>query len=392
MEKLSEKLYSWASLLDDETLKQAQMSSRSPVIWPHLALMPDAHLGIGATVGSVVPTRGAIIPSTVGVDWGCGMHAARLSLKADELPDLTPYLRQLERSIPTGPGGSRSKPHPLAVEFMDACPIQLSDKLRETALYQCGSLGSGNHFLEIVQDENRDVWLFLHSGSRGVGNQLATGHIQRARQMQKDGRVKAEHPDLAWFTEGTPEFDAFIKEMLWGQDYALMNRRVMMTVALDQFRRFLAAAQGREYDPDGNPDVLELISCHHNYAHQEEHFGELLWITRKGAISARAGELGLIPGSMGARSYVVRGKGNPLALHSSPHGAGRLLSRGAAKRAISVATLAEQMGTRVWNKDKADKLTDEAPDAYKPIDQVMADAADLVEVVHTFTQLLNFKG
>lgn len=386
--KITNRLYSWVVDSDDQTIEQAKRASRLPVVEGHVALMPDAHVAIGATIGSVIPTRGAVIPSAVGVDLGCGMAAVRTDLVAGDLPDsLDPLLGPIAKAVPAGVGQGHAAQTKYADVWFAANPYpgSLSQKLSHAAHSQFGSLGSGNHFFEVCLDEADRVWLFLHSGSRGVGNQLAQGHIAIARKG--GGRLdhQLDDPDLAWFVQGTDEFEDYIRDLRWAQAYAFANREAMLEAAKTVFFRFVG--KGRE---------RERVNCHHNYCDVETHVvdGEArdVWVTRKGAISARAGELGLIPGSMGTRSYVVRGLGNPLSWNSCSHGAGRRMSRTQAKKRYTVADLAEQMGDRAWLSSQAHHLIDEIPSAYKDIDAVMAAQSDLVEVVHTLRQVLNYKG
>lgn len=383
-ERLHPKLLSWASELDDGTVRQAAKAARLPIVEGHIALMPDAHVGMGATVGSVIPTKNAIIPSAVGVDIGCGMIAVETDLAATDLPDsLDPLLSNIARAVPSGVGRGRKEPAERARTWMrkHAPATELGGKLGRRALEQLGSLGSGNHFLEVCLDERDQIWVVLHSGSRGVGNQLAQRHISRARKDLADALTSLEDPDLAWFVQGTPAFEVYVTDMLWAQDYALLNREIMMNRTLDQLFRFVGS--GRE---------LDRINCHHNFAQRERHRGEDVWVTRKGAIKADVGDRGVIPGSMGTRSYVVSGRGQRDSWNSCSHGAGRRLSRTAAKKRFSADDLSRAMEGKVWLADQADRLIDEIPAAYKDIDQVMADQADLVEVHHTLRQVLNYKG
>jgi tRNA-splicing ligase RtcB len=380
--KLSDNLYSWASDIDEVTIRQAHKAARLPIVAGHVALMPDAHLGIGATVGSVIPTNGAVIPAAVGVDIGCGMIAVETDLLAADLPDsLDALLHDLEKAVPAGmgPRGEHTASPADAYRFVTKrLPrTELSDNQKRKALKQFGTLGSGNHFVEVCLDERNVVWTVLHSGSRGIGNQLATGHIKLARRLAGTLRYKLEDADLAWLTEGTDEFDHYIADMLWAQDYAAANRDQMMDAALRVL--FVRVGHGRE---------RSRVNCHHNFTQREVHGGMPVWLTRKGAIKAGVGDLGVIPGSMGAATYVVEGLGNPL----SSHGAGRRLSRTAARNRFNGADLAERMVGRTWQARHADALVDEIPDAYKDIDQVMADQADLVTVRHTLHQVLNLKG
>jgi tRNA-splicing ligase RtcB (3'-phosphate/5'-hydroxy nucleic acid ligase) len=382
--EVNSRLLSWASDIDEGTLRQAAKASRLPVVAGHVALMPDAHVGIGATVGSVIPTEGAIIPSAVGVDIGCGMIAAQLDVTAAQLPDdLAPLLGRIARAVPAGVGKGHDDISGPAGRFMrDRRPAtDLSAKQERTALTQFGTLGSGNHFVEVCLDEADRVWVVLHSGSRGIGNQLAQAHIASARRLAKLEKTPLEDPDLAWFTQGTAEFDAYITDLLWAQDYARANRDRMMDRTLREVLTFI-----------GFGTEISRVNAHHNFAQLETHGGRPLWITRKGAIQADTGRLGVIPGSMGTRTYIVAGKGNPASWNSCSHGAGRRYSRTAAKRLFTAADLTAQMGDRTWLADRAESLIDEIPSAYKDIDQVMADQADLVEVRHTLRQILNYKG
>ena len=388
MEKINDRLLVWASEVDDGTIRQAEKTARLPIVRGHVALMPDAHVGIGATVGSVIPTSDAIIPAAVGVDIGCGMIAAELDLTAAQLPDsLGPLMPKIERSVPAGVGRANEVASHRGSQWLkkNEPRTRLSNELQKKALMQFGTLGSGNHFLEVCLDERDHVWLVLHSGSRGVGNILATQHIDRAKKLAKALGQYHEDPALASFLEGTEEFDHYITDMLWAQDYALANREQMMDRALNEFIKFVG--KGRE---------VRRINCHHNFTQRETHIldGEptKLWITRKGAIKADTGDFGVIPGSMGTRSYIVKGSGNPLSWNSCSHGAGRRMSRTAAKQKFTAKDLAREMDGKVWLHDKASSLVDEIPSAYKDIDQVMADQSDLVEVQHVLHQILNYKG
>ncbi len=394
VEKLSDKLLNWASILDDETRRQAERTARLPFIHPHVALMPDAHLGKGATVGSVLPTKGAIIPAAVGVDIGCGMIAVRTPWSADEVRSrgsLAPLRGDIERAVPLSAGKYNKKLTDTAkrrVAELEAKADELGERVLRAVTstapnwaVQLGSLGSGNHFIEVTADERDRVWLFLHSGSRGVGNKIAQRHIAVAQQRARDEDLDLPDRDLAWLEEGTPEFDRYIAELRWAQHFALLNREEMM----DR----VAAALATHMRADDTPE-LERINAHHNFTQRERHFGEDLWISRKGAIQARKGQDGLIPGSMGTASYVVRGLGNPESLESSPHGAGRVFSRTRARKTFTRAQLEESMRGIEWRH--SDAFLDEIPAAYKEIDVVMADSTDLVEVRHTLRQLVNVKG
>ncbi|HEY4625504.1 MAG TPA: RtcB family protein [Blastococcus sp.] len=394
MERLSDRLVNWASILDDETLRQAERTASLPFVHPHVALMPDAHLGKGATVGSVLPTKGAIVPAAVGVDIGCGMIAVRTPWTVDEVRargPLAPLRGDIERAVPLSAGKYNKKLTESArrrVAELERVGGELGDAVLQSVnavapnwQLQLGSLGSGNHFIEVSADERDRVWLFLHSGSRGVGNKLASKHIAIAQQRARREHLDLPDRDLAWLDEGTPQFDRYIADLRWAQHFALLNREEMM----DR----VAGCLARHMRADETPE-LERINAHHNFTQRERHDGVDLWVTRKGAIEAKRGQPGLIPGSMGTASYVVTGRGNPESLNSSPHGAGRAYSRGAARRTFTRAQLEEAMRGIEWRH--TDAFLDEIPAAYKPVDVVMRDAADLVEVRHTLRQLVNVKG
>jgi tRNA-splicing ligase RtcB (3'-phosphate/5'-hydroxy nucleic acid ligase) len=386
MERLGDRLWSWASILDEVTRSQAQRTASMPFVFPHVALMPDAHLGKGATVGSVIPTEGAIIPAAVGVDIGCGMIAVRTQWTRRELRSPLGKLRTaIEHVIPLSAGHHNKAVHAAytkeRIEELEATDgVESARRIKAAWYLELGSLGSGNHFIEISVDEADWVWAFLHSGSRGIGNKLANQHITTAKAQVKKQNISLPDPDLAYLTEGTPEFEQYISDLRWAQKFALLNREEMMSRVLDCLGSFM-----------GTPAIArEVINCHHNYTEREEHFGRQVWLSRKGAIDAHEGVRGLIPGSMGTRSYVVTGKGNELALCSSPHGAGREYSRSAARRTFSMAELEAAMQGIEWRRTQA--FLDEIPAAYKPIDTVMADAKDLVSVDHELRQIINVKG
>jgi len=385
---ITDTLISWASDLDPNAREQALRTSRLPILAGPVALMADAHWGIGATVGSVLATENTILPSAVGVDIGCGMIAAETSLTASDLPDdLTPLHAMLRERIPAGLGKGHAPgegPEPVPLRSLGLPPgsqADLSARQREKIVAQFGSLGSGNHFCEVCVDERGRVWVVLHSGSRGIGKELAERHITAAKLVAKEEHQRLEDQNLAWLTEGRPEFDAYVADMLWAQTYAWENRNQMMDVALAALRRAVHTAM-----------EVRRINCHHNYAVKETHHGRPLWITRKGAIRARRGDLGVIPGSMAASSFIVRGSGNALSYESCSHGAGRRLGRKEARRQLTGASLRAAMAGRAWDESLAAELVDEHPDAYKDIRVVMADQADLVEVVHELHQVLNLKG
>jgi tRNA-splicing ligase RtcB len=349
--------------------------------------MPDAHLGKGATVGSVIPTLHAIIPAAVGVDIGCGMIAVRTQYSVKDLPKDRKRLREdIERVIPLSAGHNnrtvKATAEPRIAELGKLAAKAGFNPAQYLAKWelQLGSLGSGNHFIEISADESDAVWLFLHSGSRGVGNKIAQHHIGVAQQVNRKRGTTLPDPDLAYLEEGTSAFDRYIAELRWAQQFALLNREEMMDRVAAQFSHWVG----------GPVKERERINCHHNFTRQETHYGKSVWVSRKGAIKAEHGDPGLIPGSMGTASYVVEGLGNPVALNSSPHGAGREYSRTAARKTFSLAELKTAMQGIEFRATEA--FIDEIPAAYKPIDRVMHDAADLVKVRHKLRQLINVKG
>jgi len=380
--------------LEDAAHQQLRNIAAIPFVGPWVAVMPDVHLGKGATVGSVIPTRGAIIPAAVGVDIGCGMAAVRTTLRASDLPDSLAQLRNgIERSVPVGNGrgGEHWKlPDSIEtrvaqsglVERLDAIK-QKHRKIRTDKLdRQIGTLGGGNHFIELCLDETDRVWVMLHSGSRGTGNLIGSYFIERARE-QLAHRVLGFHlpdKDLAFFMEGEPLFDDYVEAVSWAQDYARENREAMMARVLHELRHRLPKFQLEKM----------AVNCHHNYVQRETHGDVDLLVTRKGAVSARSGELGIIPGSMGAKSFIVRGLGNADSFHSCSHGAGRVMSRTAARQQITLAQHREATAHVECRKDAG--VIDESPAAYKDIDAVMAAQSDLVEIVHTLRQVLCVKG
>jgi tRNA-splicing ligase RtcB len=383
----------WTGDTESTALNQLANVSQMPFIHHHVAAMPDVHAGIGATVGSVIPTKGAIVPAAVGVDIGCGMNAIRLSLTASELPDSLRMLRnRIEQAIPVGfdmhdrDPVKRSTIVPLAKrldQILDRHPaIARMQRKRPYDIWvrQMATLGGGNHFIELCVDENQSVWVMLHSGSRGIGNVIGRYFINLARKDMGDQLGRLPDRDLAYFTEGAQHFDDYIEAVAWAQDYAMINRREMMRHMLDTLAKHLPPFS----------ITREAINCHHNYVVQERHFDADVYVTRKGAIRAGEGELGIIPGSMGAKSYIVRGKGNEDSFCSCSHGAGRRMSRSKAKRQFKRADLESQTRGVECRKDKG--VIDEIPGAYKDIDQVMANQNDLVEVVHTLKQVICIKG
>ena len=378
--------------IDDASIQQLGNMAQLPFIHSHIAAMPDVHAGIGATVGSVIPMRGAIVPAAVGVDIGCGMNAVRLSLKANDLPDNLYKLRaSIEKSVPVG-FEEHNEPSVQAatVNNMASHLKRLTDKhpgimkmqrnFQNTWGRQLGTLGGGNHFIELCLDEQDDVWVMLHSGSRGIGNKIGQYFIEKAKKDMGKALGNLPDKDLAYFTEGTQHFEDYVEAVGWAQDYAMLNRREMMRLVLEALQKHLPKFTTTQ----------EAINCHHNYVQQEQHFGQEVYVTRKGAISAQLGQLGIIPGSMGAKSYIVRGLGNPQSFCSCSHGAGRRMSRTEAKRRFNALDLEQQTQGIECRKDKG--VVDEIPAAYKDIDTVMQHQTDLVEVVHTLRQIICIKG
>jgi tRNA-splicing ligase RtcB (3'-phosphate/5'-hydroxy nucleic acid ligase) len=386
MEQISKRLMNWASILEPATRDQAVATSTMPFIHPHVALMPDAHLGKGATVGSVIPTLGAIIPAAVGVDIGCGMTAIRTGVMAEDLPaDKQSLHSAISAAVPLSAGkynsGLYSDGTGERIGRLEATSgIEQAEAAASNWRMQLGSLGSGNHFIEVSLDEDHGVWLFLHSGSRGVGNKLAQKHIKVAQEQCAKRWISLPDGDLAYLVEGDPEFWSYIEALRWAQRFAYLNREEMMHRVVSCFEGWI----------DRTVEAVETIDCHHNYTERGRHWGKDVWLSRKGAINAADGVRGLIPGSMGAASYVVTGKGNPLSLNSAPHGAGRAHSRSAARRLFTRDDLDARMGGIAWGQSNA--FLDEHPDAYKDIDVVMADATDLVSIDHTLRQIVNVKG
>jgi tRNA-splicing ligase RtcB len=389
VEQITGKLMNWASILDPGARAQAERTASMPFVFPHVALMPDAHLGKGATVGSVLPTLNAIIPAAVGVDIGCGMIAVRTQWDRTEFVGGRPLptLRgRIEAAIPLSAGKYNTTLTDTASRRVDELAGKADEAGFDPASYagnwtlQLGTLGSGNHFVEVTADETGRVWLFLHSGSRGVGNRIAQRHIKVAAKLCEQWWIRLPDPDLAYLVHGTPEFSAYVRELRWAQHFALFNREEMMDRVIDVVGTWL-----------GEPvREAERINCHHNFTQREKHWGKDVWVSRKGAIEATEGKPGLIPGSMGTASYVVVGKGNRLSLNSSPHGAGRNHSRSAARKLFTQDDLRAAMGAIEYRD--TDAFVDEHPLAYKDIDVVMADAADLVDIRHTLHQIVNVKG
>lgn len=383
----------WTDEVEESALTQLKNLSGLPFIDSHgIACMPDVHAGIGSTVGTVIATDRAIIPAAVGVDIGCGMNAVRLSLKASDLPDSLKQIRDaIEAAVPLGAGGRHQGEWKLENLYcrLPNAPFNVAKNLNDNiqpdywkkAGSQLGTLGSGNHFIEICIDEHQDVWIMLHSGSRGIGNMIGTHFIAKAKRTMERYFINLPDGDLAYFPEDDDDFKEYMDAVQWAQDYALENRKVMMELVIAAIR-----------DNIDKPFTLtqEAINCHHNYVEKENHFGRNLWVTRKGAIRAREGDLGIIPGSMGQRSYIVRGKGNVASYCSCSHGAGRTMSRAEARKRFTVEDLVEQTQGVECRKD--DAVLDEIPSSYKDIDKVMENQSDLVEIVHTLKQVMCVKG
>jgi tRNA-splicing ligase RtcB len=382
---------------EDAARRQVENVATMPFIYKHVAVMPDVHWGMGATVGSVIATQGAIIPAAVGVDIGCGMVAARLDLVASELPDSLAAMRSsIERAVPHGrtanggPGDRGAWKNPpgavaaawRSLEERFGRIVEKHPKLaKSNHESHLGTLGTGNHFIEVCLDEGQGVWVMLHSGSRGIGNRIGQTFIELAKEDMRRHVVNLPDQDLAYLSEGTTGFDDYVLAVGWAQDYALANRALMLEATVKAIA-----------DTLGKPVAFAeaAVQCHHNYVSREHHFGADVLVTRKGAVRARRGELGIVPGSMGTRSYVVRGKGNPLSFESCSHGAGRRMSRGQAKRTFTLEDHAKAVEGVECRRDR--DVLDETPGAYKPIDAVMDAQEDLVDVVHELKQVLCVKG
>ncbi|WP_332777367.1 RtcB family protein [Polaromonas sp.] len=394
---VSVKMWTKGVPVEEEAKQQLANAARLPIVFKHIAAMPDVHLGIGATVGSVIPTLKAIIPAAVGVDIGCGMMAAKTTLRAEDLPDnLGPLRSAIEQAVPHGsapkhrgrdPGSWENPPETvdqvwatLVDEFDALC--ELHPRLKNTNNRKhLGTLGTGNHFIEVCLDEVGFVWFMLHSGSRGVGNAIGTHFIELAKKDAERHQRNLPDKDLAYFEEGAQYFGDYVRSVSWAQKFAMKNREVMMANLIATVRTVI----GKPFESH-----VEAVNCHHNYVQQERHFGQDVFVTRKGAVSAKRGEMGIIPGSMGARSYIVRGLGNPESFESCSHGAGRVMSRTKAKKMFTVEDQVKATEGVECRKD-ADVI-DEIPMAYKDIDAVMAAQTDLVEVVHTLKQVVCVKG
>ena len=391
----------WTDDVEDEAFEQLRNMATLPFIHKHIAVMPDVHWGKGSTVGSVIPTIKAIVPAAVGVDIGCGMMAYRLNLTASDLPDSLAMIRSsIEADVPHGRtdnGGpnDRGAWHDVPLHIAEAyAKLYIDDRFQEVCVQEplalkghvnaerhLGTLGTGNHFIELCLDKQDNVWVMLHSGSRGIGNRLGSYFIEKAKNEMERWHIKLADPDLAYLPEGTRYFNSYWKAVSWAQDFARLNRKLMMARVLTVL----------DYELNRPIEVNEFaVNCHHNYVSIENHYGQNVYVTRKGAVRAREGDLGIIPGSMGARSFIVRGKGNPDSFCSCSHGAGRRMSRSEAKRRYSVADLARQTAGIECRKDA--EVIDEIPEAYKPIQEVMDNQSDLVEIVAELRQIVCVKG
>jgi tRNA-splicing ligase RtcB len=382
----------WTDDIDEKSKEQLRNIASLPFVHHHVAAMPDVHLGIGATIGSVIATHKAIIPAAVGVDIGCGMVAARLSITANDLDEksLKKVFDQISRDVPVGRGQHADdrvlieavRPFEKGLKSLTHRHPQLLKAFGKFSKWanQLGTLGGGNHFIEVCLDESNQVWVMLHSGSRGIGNAMADYFIQLARKDMERWMIQLPDRDLAYFPEGSEHFDDYVEAVHWAQDYAMQNRQSMLDLVLGALHSHLPPFRV----------TSEVVNCHHNYVAQEHHYRANVWVTRKGAIRARAGDLGIVPGSMGARSYIVRGKGNPESFCSSAHGAGRRMSRTAAEQRFTEADLIQQTAGVICRKDKG--VLDEIPGAYKDIDVVMENQSDLTEIVHTLKQVVCVKG
>lgn len=382
---------SWTKNVQIEysALEQLHNTTQLPFIHKHLAVMPDVHWGMGATVGSVIPTKGAIIPAAVGVDIGCGMVAVRTNVRADQLPDNLHAMRMaIEAVVPVGQAAHKES-------MMGLKHIKLGNGITKLMMIdkdlqkldmkkfstQLGSLGGGNHFIEISIDESDCVWIVLHSGSRGTGNIVGSHYIQKAKKEMERHFIQLPDHNLAYLVEGSEHYENYVFAVGLMQDYAFLNRQLMLELVIKAITPYM---------PEGYAVTDEAINCHHNYVEREHHFGENVWVTRKGAVRARKGDLGIIPGSMGAKSFIVRGLGNEDSFCSCSHGAGRVMSRGVAKEKISMEQHAAAMKGIEARLDSG--VLDESPAAYKDIDAVMEAQKDLVEIVHTLKQVVNIKG
>ncbi len=390
MYKINDKAIAFLPIeeIEAEAMKQIVNTSKMPFLFKHVAVMPDCHCGKGATVGTVIATKKAIIPAAVGVDIGCGMISVKTNLKRGDLKDLHEIRLGIERRIPMSAGKFNSNVTGSAQlrvqELKNLADKDYNKEFGTTSWeHQLGTLGGGNHFIEVCLDESDTVWLTVHSGSRGIGNKIGNFYIAKAQDLMKKMFITLPDIDLAYLIEGTKEFDDYLNDLHWAQRFAMLNREEMMDRVIKEIK----------YNVYGNEDTeieVERINCHHNFTQIESHFGENVWITRKGAIQVKEGMLGMIPGSMGERSYIVEGKGNKMAFESSPHGAGRKFSRTEARKHFTMDDFKKSM-TGIEHRE-SDILLDEIPGCYKDIDVVMENAKDLISIKHILKQIINVKG
>jgi tRNA-splicing ligase RtcB (3'-phosphate/5'-hydroxy nucleic acid ligase) len=374
--------------VEPSALRQIENTASMNFIFKHVAVMPDCHYGRGATVGTVLATKGAIIPAAVGVDIGCGMIAVRTPLERDDIADSGALRHAIERSIPMSAGRNNTRLTESAArrvaQLKSMAPRDYA-KVVDSWPLQLGTLGGGNHFIELATDEHEKVWVTLHSGSRGIGNKIGNLHIKKAQRAMDAKRIALPDRDLAYFAEGTPEFDEYIRDVAWAQEFARLNRDEMMDRVMADLSRAVYGAPDRARELDA-----QRINCHHNFTQVERHFGESVWVTRKGAIEARKGMWAMIPGSMGTRSYIVTGLEHPMSFASAPHGAGRRFSRGEARRRFTMTDLETAMTGIEYRRSQ--ELLDEIPSAYKDIDEVIEHAKPLIEVRYVLRQFINVKG
>lgn len=372
--------------IETEAKRQIENTSEMPFLFKHVAVMPDCHYGKGATVGTVMATKGAIIPAAVGVDIGCGMISVKTNLKREHLKDLQSIRLGIERRIPMSAGKFNTNITETAQKRINELDNGIDyNKLFGTTSWQhqLGTLGGGNHFIEVCLDETDTIWLTVHSGSRGIGNKIGNYYISKAQDLMKKMFIELSDKDLAYLIEGTEEFDSYLRDLHWAQKFAMYNRDEMMDRVITEIKYHVYG--------DNNMDIeIQRINCHHNFTQVENHFSNNVWVTRKGAIQAKEGMLGMIPGSMGEKSYIVVGKGNKMAFESSPHGAGRKYSRTEARKHFTMDDFRKSM-TGIEHRE-SDVLLDEIPGCYKDIDHVMENAKDLVEIKHTLKQIINVKG
>jgi tRNA-splicing ligase RtcB len=391
MYKINDKAIAFLPIesIEKEALQQIENTSKMPFLFKHVAVMPDCHMGKGATVGTVIATKKAIIPAAVGVDIGCGMISVKTNLRKENLKDLHEIRLGIERRIPMSAGKFNTKITETAQKRIDELNElskgrDLNKEFGTTSWeMQLGTLGGGNHFIEVCLDEEDTVWLTVHSGSRGIGNKIGMSYITKAQKLMKEMFITLPDIDLAYLVEGTEEFENYLRDLHWAQRFAMLNREEMMD-------RFITEIKYHVYGNEDTEIEVERINCHHNFSQIENHFGENVWVTRKGAIQVKEGMKGMIPGSMGTKSYIVEGKGNKMAFESSPHGAGRKFSRAKARQEFTMEDFKKQM-IGIEHRE-SDILLDEIPSCYKDIDEVMENAKDLVEIKHTLKQIVNVKG